>query len=355
MKKRSTLAQFAIRVVFAPGLFLWGIAVRAGMLITRLRSGASIQGRLLLLALRGYRYWTTLKPQSLAELRLAQEKLGTRIRTAPEVRFEETGAPGRPSLWAIPAKARKGKVILFFHGGGYTTGSIITHRALVSHIASVSGVSVLSVGYRLAPEHPYPAALMDATAAYDWLLSTGYKPGDIALAGDSAGGGLATVLLVHLRDRGNPHGNGAAALPAGAALPVGAALLSPWVDLSDSRNSWEKLASTDWLLTPESLQDDARKYLGASDPSCPDLMDPYVSPRYANLAGLPPLLVHVGGDELLRDDILAFVDKARRHNVKVSLGEWPGMFHDWHLMVSYLPEGRKAVDEVGIFLKIMLA
>ena len=121
------------------------------------------------------------------------------------------------------------------------------------------------------------------------------------------------------------------------------------------RNPGSGWPGTDWLLTPESLQDDARKYLDAPDPSCSDLRDPYVSPRYAELRALPPMLVHIGGDELLRDDIHAFVRKARASGIKVCLDEWPGMFHDWHLMASYLPEGRKAVDEIGVFYRIMLA
>ncbi len=348
MRKRTRFARLLIRLVFLPGLILWGLFVRLGMLIAKLRSGVSLQGRLLVLALQGYRHWTTLQPRSLEKMRKSQDALGMHIRTARFVDFEEARVPERLALWAIPRDAREGKVILYFHGGGYTTGSIVTHRALVSYIAKASKIRVLSVDYRLAPENPHPAAFDDAIAAYRWLLSQGYQPDSIALAGDSAGGGLAMALLVFLRDSRSRGG-------AQATLPVGVALLSPWVDLSDAKGSWEKLAASDWLLTPESLQDDARKYLGAPDPSCADLRDPYVSPRYADLRGLPPLLVHIGGDELLGEDIRAFVAKARASGVKVCLDEWPGMFHDWHLMASYLPEGRQALDEVGTFLKITLA
>jgi acetyl esterase/lipase len=362
MRRRTRLVRFLIRLVFLPGLILWELFLRLGMLVAKLRSGVSIQGRVLVLALRGYRYWSSLQPRSLASTRKSQDALGARIRTAPEVAFQDAQVPDRPALWAVPRGALEGKVILYFHGGGYTTGSILTHRSLVSNIAKASRMRVLSVGYRLAPENPHPAAFEDAVAAWRWLRSRGYEGSDIALGGDSAGGGLAMSLLVFLRDEAGRTAVpdfGAAVQDSGATLPdsmpSGIALLSPWLDLSDSRESWEKLAGTDWLLTPESLQDDARKYLGAPAPSCSDLRDPYVSPRYAELGSLPPMLVHVGGDELLRDDIHAFVLKARASGTRVCLDEWPGMFHDWHLMASYLPEGRRAVDEIGVFFRIMLA
>lgn len=349
MKANSRRARILTRIVFAPGLILWGLIVRVGMYFTESFSGVSPEGRLFVLVLKGYRAWTGLQTNDIAAVRRSQDMLGRHARTARLVRFEPADFPNCPAEWVIPPEGHEGKVILYFHGGGYTTGSLYTHRSLVSHIAKAARTKVLNVAYRLAPEYPYPAAFEDALAAYRWLLGKGYAPGGIALAGDSAGGGLATALLVALRDEVARTGGGRERLPAGAAL------LSPWVDLSDEKGSWEKLAASDWLLTPESLQDDACKYLGHSCDEPEHLQDPYISPRFADLRGLPPLMVHAGGDELLRDDIRAFTAKARASGVKVYHEEWPGMVHDWHLVVAYLPEGRRAVDEIGVFLRLVLA
>jgi len=349
MKAHSKAARFLGRIVFAPGLILWGLIVRAGMYFTESFSGVSFEGRLFVLVLKGYRFWTGLQTSDIAAVRRSQDMLGRHARTARFVRFEPVKLENCSAEWVVPHEEQGCKVVLYFHGGGYTTGSLCTHRSLVSHIAKSARTRVLNVGYRLAPEYPYPAAFEDALAGYRWLLSEGYEPNSIAVAGDSAGGGLATSLLVALRDEAVREGLGKESLPAGAAL------LSPWVDLSDEKGSWEKLAASDWLLTPESLQDDACKYLGHSCDEPEHLQDPYISPRFADLRGLPPLMVHAGGDELLRDDIRAFTAKARASGVKVYHEEWPGMVHDWHLVVAYLPEGRRAVDEIGVFLRIILA
>ncbi len=146
MRKRPRFIRFLIRLVFLPGLILWELFLRLGMLVAKLRSGVSIQGRVLVLALRGYRYWSSLQPRSLEKIRKSQDALGIRIRTAPQVGFEEARVSDRPVLWAIPKESREGKVILYFHGGGYTTGSILTHRSLVSYIAKASRTRVLQRG-----------------------------------------------------------------------------------------------------------------------------------------------------------------------------------------------------------------
>ena len=349
MKTPTKIMRFLAKTIFAPGLILWGFVARIGLFFADRFKGVSPQARLLVLALKGFRAWTSLLTNDLPRVRRSQDALGKRTRTARFVRFEPENLPNCSAEWAIPRNEEEGKVVLYFHGGGFTTGSLWTHRSLVSHIAKSTRVRVLNVAYRLAPEHPFPAAFEDARAAYDRLLELGYEPQEIALAGDSAGGGLATSLLVALRDEAALWGGSHAILPAGAAL------LSPWVDLSDTEGSWERLAAADWLLTPESLREDACQYLGRSCNDLEQFHAPLISPRFADLRGLPPLMIHVGGGELLRDDIKAFAKKARASGVKVYLEEWPGMVHDWHLAVAFLPESRRAVDEVGVFLRIALA
>lgn len=351
MKQRTKFVRGLIRLVFSPGVMAWNLVVRFSLFIAKVGTGPSPQGRLFILMLKGARRWNSLQPQGVRAVRAAQDAVGQRVRNARLVSFEPVALPRCQAEWVVPPNHDPGAAILYFHGGGYVTGSLTTHRSMVSHIAKSARVRILNVGYRLAPEHPYPAAFEDAMDAYRYLVSRGFEPRRIAVAGDSAGGGLATALLVALRDQCAREG-------CRGRFPAGAALLSPWLDLADGEGSWARLAETDWLLTPEELQEDARLYLAGSPVADPDpdtLRSPYVSPRYADLAGLPPLLVHSGGDELLRDGIRDFVDKARAAGVKVLFDEWPGMFHDWHLVAAYLPEGRRAVEEIGMFLRLMVA
>jgi len=248
-----------------------------------------------------------------------------------DVHYEPVSAGGVPAEWAAAPGARSDRALVYLHGGGYCLGSIATHRALVARIARESGVRVLSVGYRLAPEHPHPAAIEDAVAAYRFVLRHGIAPAHVAFAGDSAGGGLAVAALVAARDAGLP-------------LPAAGACISPWLDLTLSGGSMQAKAAKDPMLTPEDLRlfadAYARRELGA----------PGASPLFADLAGLPPLLLQVGSAEVLLDDSTRFAAAARRAGVEVSLRVWDDMIHVWHAFADLLPEGAQAVRQLAAFL-----
>ena len=198
--------------------------------------------------------------------------------TPPDVAIETTTAPGRPAEWLRPPGARPDAVMLYLHGGGYVIGSPRSHRHLAAAIARAAGVSGLLLDYRLAPEHPFPAALDDAVAAYQWLLGRGVAPDRVVVAGDSAGGGLTVATLLALRERGLPR-------------PAGGVCISPWVDLTCSGATYGTKAAVDPIVTRESVAMMSQAYAGSGDPKAPLL-----SPLYAHVRDLPPLLVQVGSD-----------------------------------------------------------
>ena len=299
-------------------------------------SRRSWQAHLLALSLRVYRLWTHFQSQDILAQRASQDAFGARLPLAPGVQFAPLSVASCPAEWATPTDARPDRAILYLHGGAYIGGSLTLHRGLVSRLAASSRVRVLSLAYRLAPEHPYPAALEDAMSAYQWLLTQGFDAHHLLIAGDSAGGGLAAALLVTLQDSHLPQ-------------PAGAAFLSPWTDLSDTKRSWERRAASDLLLTPSSLHSGAQHYLGAHSPQTP-----LASPVYADLHGLPPLFIQVGGDELLLDDIHAFARHAEAAGVTVQVEEWPGMFHVWQMMAATLPEAQRAFEHLGRFIDAVL-
>lgn len=222
-------------------------------------------------------------------------------------------------------------LILYFHGGGWVLGWYHTHRMLTARIAQAAGMPLLAVDYRLAPEHPFPAALDDCLAAYRWLLAEGWPPSRVLFAGDSAGGNLVVAAMLALRKAGEP-------------LPAGGACLSPMTDLLMTGESFH--ARTDALLTEEFVAFASACYLAGTDPR-----SPLVSPLYADLAGLPPLLIHAGGDEILLSDCTRLAEAARKAGVEVELEVWPGMWHVWHSFAPFLPEAKEAIDQVADFAK----
>lgn len=250
---------------------------------------------------------------------------------AAGVRSEPVEVQGMSAAWLIPDDAGSGRALLYLHGGGYTIGSIESYRNMVSHLAAAARCRALLVEYRLAPEHGFPCAVEDAVTAYRWLLSQGYDPGNIAIAGDSAGGGLAAATLVALRDAGEP-------------LPAAAILLSPWADLKHTGESFRTVGWRDPMLNRSVLSRMAALYLGGKDPE-----NPLASPVYADLKGLPPLLIHVGECELLLDDARRLARRAEEDGVTVELYVCEGMFHVWHYFTPLVPESREAVERIGRF------
>jgi acetyl esterase/lipase len=253
----------------------------------------------------------------------------------PPIHIDHIGvlANGVPSEWVIPAGVGSERVILYLHGGAYNAGSTRSHRALAANIAYAAHARALTIDYRLAPEHPYPAALVDAFSAYKWLLESGIRPEQITVTGDSAGGGLTIALLVALRDRK-------------ISMPAAAVILSPWTDLATSGESWQENAKLDYLIHGTKLKEAARLYLKDTSPQTP-----LASPVYANLEGLPPLLIQVGSDEVLLSDSQRLAEHARLSGVDVTLEVWEGMQHVWHFAANFVPEARQAVEKIGEFIR----
>lgn len=239
--------------------------------------------------------------------------------------------------WITPDGADEKKVLLFFHGGGYATGSINTHRALVSQIAKHAGVKALLFDYRLAPENKYPAPIEDAATMYQWLLSNGYSPNQVAFGGDSAGGGMSIGSLLYLRDHNIP-------------LPKCAIALSPWLDHTMTGHSYHGHKDIDPMLVAEGFPLWSNNYMGDADPK-----SPYASPIFHSLKGLPPIYVQVGHEEILLDDSTRFEAKAKEDGVDVIVEVYPKKFHVFNAFWRVLPKAREANKKLGEFIKAQLA
>ena len=278
----------------------------------------------------------TVKKQLSGQLDIAslrkQMDSGAAPKTPDTVTVIPVDANGVTAEWVTASGVEQNRVLLYLHGGGYVFGSPLSHRALAWRLTEAARMRVLMVDYRLAPEHPFPAAVEDATAAYRWLLDEGYDPGQIAVGGDSAGGGLAVALLVNLKNVGLPR-------------PACAILLSPWTDLTCAGASVETNASADAMLTPEVLRQFASLYVGARD-----LAAPLASPLFADVAGLPTTLIQVGSTEVLLSDAERLASRLGDAGCQVMLDVWPKMPHVWQLAPAQLPEGRQAIDRLATFL-----
>jgi acetyl esterase/lipase len=253
--------------------------------------------------------------------------------TPADARFEPLMADTVPCEWVTVRDAATTRTLLYLHGGGYVIGSPIDYRGMLPDVARAADARVLAVDYRLAPEDPFPAAVEDAVSAYRWLLANGGRPEQTVIGGDSAGGGLTVATLVALRDRGLP-------------LPAGGVCLSPWVDLTNSGASMQRNADTDPLVKKDLVDNLAQTYLQGQDPRAP-----LASPLYAELRGLPPLLIQVGTIETLFDDAARLAERARGAGVAVTLEPWEGCPHVWHWFVSFLPEAQQAIAHIGQFIK----
>ncbi len=255
------------------------------------------------------------------------------IPTPEGLTFSPATAGGVPGEWSDSAGAAGDRTLLYLHGGAYVIGNAAGYRPVYGGLARAAGVRGFALDYRLAPEHPFPAAVDDAVAGYRWLLEQGRKPGSIVIAGDSAGGGLTIAMLVKARQEGLP-------------MPAAALVISPWVDLECVGKTIATKAEADAGLTKAGLVSMAAYYVGSAS-----LREPLASPIYADLTGLPPLLIQVGSAEILLDDSIRLAGVAGAADVSTTLEVWPGMQHVFHAFAFMLDEGRDATIRAGEFLR----
>jgi epsilon-lactone hydrolase len=274
------------------------------------------------------------RPVGWAERRKRIDEVGACWPVADDVELAAVDLDGVPGEWSIVPGNDASRVLLFFHGGGYCSGSIRSHRRMVTEAGRAAGVRTLAVGYRLAPEHPFPAAFDDALTAWRWLRKQGIAAAHIAVGGDSAGGGL-TVALINRRRAAKEE------------LPGCAWLVSPWTDLTLSGATLATKDAVDPLIHKSYLVELADAYL----PAAMDRKDPRVSVLYADLSGLPPTLIQVGSDETLLDDATRLAAAAGAAAVPVTLEIWPHMIHAWPLWNAHLSAGRRALASAGAFIR----
>jgi acetyl esterase/lipase len=275
--------------------------------------------------------------QDVVDARARFEKMGGFLGGAPDAKCETVDVDGVPAEWVSAADVDASRAVLYLHGGGYAIGSLNTHRRLAFDISAASGARVLLLDYRLAPEHPFPAAVDDAATAWRWLLKQGLAADKLAIAGDSAGGGLAIATLVNLRDRK-------------LGLPACAAAISPWVDLEGVGTSMTARAGADPMVQKAGLTWMAEMYLAGKD-----ARTPLAAPLHADLAGLPPVLVQVGTAETLLDDATRIAERLHSAGGEVKLSVWPNMLHVFPLFAPILSEGMDGCREIGRFIKARMA
>ena len=269
--------------------------------------------------------------------RLALEEMMSQFPLDEDVAYEGVNAGGVAAEWISTEGTTGGtaddRVMLYLHGGGYVVGSMRAYRGFLSRVSRATGARVLGLEYRLAPEFPFPAAVDDSVAAYRWLLSQGIDPSRIVIGGDSCGGGLTIATLVALRYLGEP-------------IPAAGVCISPWVDLEGTGESMTSKAEVDPIVQKEMLEFMAHLYMGDRD-----RRTPLAAPLYADLRGLPPLLILVGTAETLLDDSTRLADRAKASGVTVELDIWEDMIHVWPIFAPVLPEGQQAIERIGEFVR----
>jgi monoterpene epsilon-lactone hydrolase len=285
--------------------------------------------------IEGVRVLLSSKPRPVGwlERRKRLDDVGSIWPVAEDVELATVDVNGLPGEWSIAPGSDSSRVLMFFHGGGYCSGSILSHRRLVTEAGRAAGVRTLAIDYRLAPEHPFPAGYDDALAAWRFVRGHNVRAAHIALGGDSAGAGLTVALISRLRD-------------AHEELPGCAWLISPWTDLTMSGSTLFTKEAVDPLIHKQYLNELAEAYL----PAGIDRKDPRVSPLYADLKGFPPTIIQVGSAETLLDDATRFAAVAGTADVRVTLEIWPHMIHAWPLWNAHLEPGRRALASAGAFI-----
>ena len=275
------------------------------------------------------------RPVGWPERRSRIDEVGAVWPVADDVEFTAVDVNGISGEYSIAPGSDPSRVLMFFHGGGYCSGSLKSHRRLVTEAGRAAGMRTLAVAYRLAPEHPFPAAYDDALTVWGFLRNQGIPAAQIAIGGDSAGAGLTLALISRLRD-------------AHEELPACAWLISPWVDLTMSGSTLVSKATIDPLIHKEYLNELADAYV----PVVIDRKDPRVSPLYGNFENFPPILIQAGSDETLLDDAIRLAAGAGAAEVAATLEIWPHMIHAWPLWNAHLEDGRRALANAGTFIRI---
>ena len=280
------------------------------------------------------KFASSLDPNAeLSEMRASYETFAN-LTTEPDgVAWSDADAGGVPAIWADAQGGATDRVLQYVHGGGYVIGSAHYYRRLTGHLAKAVGCRVLNVDYRLAPEAPHPAPVEDSTAAYRWLLDQGISPNRVAIAGDSAGGGLTVATLLSIRDAGLP-------------MPAAAVPISPWIDMEGTGNSVVTMADRDVLVTAETLKGMSEAFLAGGDPR-----DPLAAPLHADLHGLCPLYIQVGGDEVLLDDSTRLAERAGHAGVECRIDVFPEMQHVFQMAAGNMPEADDAVARIAEWLR----
>jgi epsilon-lactone hydrolase len=274
------------------------------------------------------------RPVGWAARRARIDEVGSVWPVAEDIRLEPVDLGGIPGEWSLAPSSDASRVLMYFHGGGYCSGSIVSHRRMVTEAGRAARMRTLAVAYRLAPEHPFPAAHEDALTAWRFLRTQSIAPEHIAVGGDSAGGNLTICLINRLR-------------AAGEAQPACAWLASPWTDLTMSGASLISKDAVDPLIHKPYLEELATAYVPASR----DRRDPLVSPLFSGLRGFPPVLIQVGSAETLLDDATRFAAAAGAADVDVTLQIWPHMIHAWPMWNAQLADGRKTLGQAGEFMR----
>ncbi len=297
---------------------------------------ASIQANLLIAYMRLQRLVAARSTGvNLRKERADTEALAGMFKPLAQLDRQPVDLAGIPGEWITPARVEAGRALLYLHGGYYLLGSLRSCRNVAGNIAAAARARALVIDYRLAPEHPFPAALEDALSAYDRLLAQETQSRQVTLVGDSAGGGLVLATLLALREQGKP-------------LPAGAVCMSPATDLTLSGESWQTNAKKDVVVSRQIAEQIQPLYLRGVNPC-----DPLASPLFADLRGLPPLLIQVGSSEVVLSDSTRFAERARQAGVDVTLEVWPGMQHVWQYTASFVPEARQAINRIGEFITSM--
>jgi monoterpene epsilon-lactone hydrolase len=275
------------------------------------------------------------RSDDIAQRRRDIDARGRQYRLAADITVEPVKANGVGAEWTATPEADRSKAIFYLHGGGYVIGSLDSHRHLAAEVGRAARARTLALEYRLAPEHPFPAAVEDAVAGYRFLLAGGVQPGGITIAGDSAGGGLVVAAMLAIRDAGLPQ-------------PACGWAISPWVDMEAIGDSMTSKAATDPTVQKAGILEMAMHYLNGVDPR-----SPLAAPIYADLKGLAPLLIQVGAAETLLDDAIRLAQVAGAADVAVDLQIWPEMVHVWHIYYPELSAGLRAIAAGGEFARVM--